>query len=176
MKIRDAMGARDAKYELNGVIELDGAVFGHEKGGTIAKVYLAVEVGIAADGKPRARFAKARVVPAFKGDAANQFAKQNVKPGANLRTDQGKDMLHLKKNFKVFARPMWGIQHRIDEHLPWVHRVISNIKANLIGTFHGVDAKYLQLYLDEACYRFNRRFWRDEIATRLVTACIQVRQ
>ena len=147
-------------------------MFGHEKGGTIAKVYLAVEVGTTADGKPHARFAKARVVPAFKGEIAEGFTEKHVNPGTEIRTDQGKDMLHLKKNYKIVARPMWGIQRRINEHLPWVHRVISNIKANLIGTFHGVDAKYLQLYLDEACYRFNRRFWRDEIATRVVTACI----
>ncbi|MEI6859781.1 MAG: transposase, partial [Shewanella sp.] len=45
----------------------------------------------------------------------------------------------------------------VDEWLPWVHIAIGNLKAFLLGTFHGVSGKYLQEYLDEFCYRFNRR-------------------
>lgn len=35
------------------------------------------------------------------------------------------------------------------------HKRFKNI---FVGTFHGVTGKYLQEYLDEFCYRFNRRF------------------
>src|SRR6266446_553041 len=38
-----------------------------------------------------------------------------------------------------------------------IHRVFSNLKAWLNGTHHGVDPKYLQSYLDEFVFRFNRR-------------------
>ncbi|MDD4200517.1 MAG: transposase, partial [Eubacteriales bacterium] len=37
-----------------------------------------------------------------------------------------------------------------------LHMMIGNVKAYINGTFHGVG-KYLQLYLDEFCYRFNRK-------------------
>ena len=40
---------------------------------------------------------------------------------------------------------------------PKVHLLFSNFKAWLNGTFHGVSAKYLDRYLREYIYRFNRR-------------------
>jgi hypothetical protein len=43
------------------------------------------------------------------------------------------------------------------DHLHWLHTVLSNAKAFVGGTFHGLDSKHLQSYLDEFCYRFNRR-------------------
>ena len=43
------------------------------------------------------------------------------------------------------------------EHLKWLHRVEGNAKALIIGTYHGLGAKHLQAYLDEFCFRFNRR-------------------
>ena len=44
--------------------------------------------------------------------------------------------------------------------LPWAHTVFGNLKTWLRGTFHGVSPKYLQRYLDEFSYRFDRR-WRE---------------
>ena len=58
-----------------------------------------------------------------------------------------------------------------DEWLPWVHIVIGNLKRFILGTYHGVQGKYLQEYIDEFCYRFNRRFWESEIPARLLSAC-----
>jgi len=57
-------------------------------------------------------------------------------------------------------------------HLHWAHIVISNEKAFIGGTFHGLDAKHLQRYLDEFCYRFNRRFFPKGIFPRLINACL----
>jgi len=39
-------------------------------------------------------------------------------------------------------------------------------------TFHGVSHKYLQEYVSEFCYRFNRRFWEPELPLRLLNACL----
>jgi len=44
--------------------------------------------------------------------------------------------------------------HRVAPH---IHRVFSNLKTWLNGTYHGVEPKYLQRYLDEFVFRFNRR-------------------
>jgi len=54
----------------------------------------------------------------------------------------------------------------------WVHTFISNAKAFIAGTFHRLDKKHLQAYLDEFCYRFNRRKWRSQLFNRLLQACI----
>ena len=58
------------------------------------------------------------------------------------------------------------------EWLPWVHIAIGNLKAFLLGTYHGVSSKYLQEYLNEFCYRFNRRMWEAELPLRLLNACL----
>ena len=59
-----------------------------------------------------------------------------------------------------------------DEWLPWVHIAIGNLKTFLLGTYHGVSAKYLQEYLNEFCYRSNRRSWEAELPLRLLNACL----
>ena len=41
--------------------------------------------------------------------------------------------------------------------LPWVHRIFANLKVWALGVYHGLRRKYLQSYLDEFVFRFNRR-------------------
>ena len=54
--------------------------------------------------------------------------------------------------------------------LKWVHIAISNAKRALLGTFHKIKGKYLQLYLDEFCYKLNRRYFGDKVFDRLTIA------
>ena len=60
---------------------------------------------------------------------------------------------------------------KIDHWLPWVHKFISNAKAWIIGTHHGVESQYLANYLAEYTYRFNRRHDPDSLFHRALTAC-----
>ena len=53
--------------------------------------------------------------------------------------------------------------------LHWLHKAISNLKAFLLGTYHG-RCTQLQAYLDEFCFRFNRRKTGDQIFMRLARA------
>ncbi len=53
----------------------------------------------------------------------------------------------------------------------WVHVAMANLKRFILGTFHGTSRVYIQEYLNEFCYRFNRRFWEDQIPMRLLTLC-----
>lgn len=54
--------------------------------------------------------------------------------------------------------------------LKWVHITIANAKRTLLGIYHRIDAKYLQLYLDEFCYKLNRRYFGERLFDRLVIA------
>src|SRR5665811_370295 len=46
----------------------------------------------------------------------------------------------------------------IDHLLPGVHRIASLVKRWLLSTHQGaVEGDHLQAYLDEFCFRFNRR-------------------
>ncbi len=40
--------------------------------------------------------------------------------------------------------------------LKWVHIIIANAKRTLLGIYHKIKGKYLQLYLDEFTYKLNR--------------------
>ncbi len=51
--------------------------------------------------------------------------------------------------------------------------MITNLKRFLLGTYHGISQRYLQEYLNEFTYRFNRRFWEPEIPNRLLRLCVE---
>ncbi len=51
--------------------------------------------------------------------------------------------------------------------------VISLAKTFIDGTYHGRGRARRQLYLEEFVYRFNRRYMKTGIASRLLIACVQ---
>jgi hypothetical protein len=53
------------------------------------------------------------------------------------------------------------------DHLDWLHRITGNAKAYILGTYHGLGAKYLQAYLGEFCFRLNRRTFNGGLFDRL---------
>jgi hypothetical protein len=44
-----------------------------------------------------------------------------------------------------------------DSKLHWLHMILGTCKQDIQGIYHGLRAGHLQDYLDEFCYRFNRR-------------------
>jgi hypothetical protein len=54
--------------------------------------------------------------------------------------------------------------------LKWVHIAISNAKRTLLGVFHKIKGKYLQNYLNEFCYKLNRRYFGSSAFDRLTLA------
>ena len=56
---------------------------------------------------------------------------------------------------------------------PWVH--IANAKSLFRDMYHGIKDKYLQEYLNEFCYKFNRRYFGERIFGRFVIAAISYR-
>lgn len=54
--------------------------------------------------------------------------------------------------------------------LKWVHIAITNAKRTLLGIYHKIKGKYLQNYLDECCYKLNRRYFRERLFDRLAIA------
>jgi hypothetical protein len=56
--------------------------------------------------------------------------------------------------------------------LRWVHITISNAKRNLLGVYHTISRTHLQNYLNEFCYKLNRRYFGERLFDRLVIACI----
>lgn len=88
------------------------------------------------------------------------FVRDSIERGTEVRTDgwQGYDNLP-RMGYEHDALVLHGQHDRIEEHLPLIHIVFSNLKTWLRGTHHGVSAQHLQAYLNEYVFRFNRRFY-----------------
>ena len=52
--------------------------------------------------------------------------------------------------------------------LQWLHIVVSNAKAFILGTYYGLPKKSFQSYLYEYSFRFSRHDFDTAIAERLV--------
>ncbi len=176
-KIRKAMEARDAEYQLAGLIQVDDAFFkggvnkgGDKRGRGTSKVPVLV---MAAVKDEAITFAKMEVLETVDTASVKAAIGRHVADSQTIKTD----------GLSVFN----GLEQMGHEHAPevvypkkgepnfdvlkWVNILVSNAKAFILGTFHGVMKKHLQRYLDEYCYRFNRRFWPGQAFDRLLRAC-----
>ena len=63
----------------------------------------------------------------------------------------------------------------LDEHLPWVHKVLSNFKRNILNAHHSISHKYIDNYLAEFQYKFNRRMHRQFKFEHLIGAGLSMR-
>lgn len=170
-RIRNAMAVRDSEYMLSGIVEMDDTYYGTpSKGGkrgrgtTKAKVMVALSK--TNDGKPR--FLKMKVVGNLKGETVGEFAKANIQMGSIVQSDA---YYSYRKPLEIFNH-QYEVYESNTDMLKWLHTLIGNFKAFVNGTFHGLDDKHLQSYLDEFCYRFNRRGLRDQIFPRLLCAVV----
>ena len=88
-----------------------------------------------------------------------------------INTD-GSPSLRSLVGHDVDYQVIGGKKEIVNAWLPWVHKLISNSKAWVIGTHHGVDGEYLESYLAEYFYRFNRRHDSKRLFHRAVRACV----
>jgi transposase-like protein len=180
-KIRFAMSERDKRYMLEGIIQLDEAYFGGPNGkqgrGTgKAPAFVAVSTAIPDNtDKPHEHatiplFAKIKVTDKLSMDIVKDFVNEAIVTGSKIVTDY----------FGIYnALPDNGFEHEqflsgtaeCDQALDWTHIVISNAKAFILGTYHGLSKRHLQAYVDEYCYRFNRRDSIKQLFSRLLNAC-----
>jgi transposase-like protein len=165
-RIRKAMGDRDKRNELWGNIEIDeffiagdGGAKRRGRGTSQNEVMLAVEVEKfdGKDGKPASKpiHIKAELVDNAKSETIKSFADGNIKPGSVVSSDGLVSYQILEES--GFEHVSESACESREESLKWLHRIVSLIKAEINGTFHGVGKKHLNCYLGEFCWRFNRR-------------------
>ena len=171
-KLRTAMGHRDSLYRLSGVIEIDDALIGGRrkgKRGRGAEGKTPVIVAVESKGK-RAGFIAMQAVDSVCHETVNKFVAKHLNEQQEVHTD-ALPALNIIDNTQQHEAKVTPSE-LVDEWLPWVHIAIGNLKTFLLGTFHGVSGQYLQEYLDEFCYRFNRRKMEREIPNRLLNLAL----
>ena len=168
-RIRTAMGQRDKTHQLHGVIEFDDAYFGgptagrkRGRGTEKAKVFVALSL----DERSKPLFLKMRVTPNLKQASVKKFAHAAFADGSVIHSDGYCSYIPALEGYTHEHRaydPDSGLLH-------WLHIVISNAKAFILGTYHGLPQKYLQSYLDEYAFRFCRRHFGRALIERLIIA------
>ena len=188
-KLRKAMGNRDSRYTLEGMIEFDEGYFTvesseieQEKGirgkGAVGKQ----NVAIMAESTPledvktgkkekQVRYFKAKVLEGHKGKEINQTIKENVDNQSIVFTDKSASYVDIADFVELHITEKSNKQVT-KETLKWVHIAISNAKRNLLGNYHKIKRKYLQLYLNEFIYKLNRRYFGERLFDRLIIANI----
>jgi len=101
-----------------------------------------------------------QIIPNRKQETLVSFVRENVAPGAKVRTDAWIGYVPLpEQGYDHDAIAVCGDHAKTDKHLPMIHITFGNLDAWLLGTHHGVSPQHLQAYLNEYTFRFNRRFW-----------------
>lgn len=169
MRIRAAMLQREHRYVLAGVTEMDDSYFGSKirgkRGRAAGRQSVMVAVSKNRDGHPQ--YLKMEVTEDVKRSSVKAFLANSIAKGSTVQTDSFYSYVNPLRDGYIQDAENFDPSN---EHLLWVHILISNAKAFLNGTYHGTGTKHLQLYLCEFCYRFNRRFLDGRIFDRLVAA------
>ena len=176
-KLRQAMGEREAKYKLEGFVELDECFFlSPREGGSRrrqkTKTRVLAGLSLTKEGKPL--HIKFKVLPCNDRPHLEQAVESMVAPGATVVTNGLRSYLSLGGKGFLHERVLAG-EAKASEKGPWLEVIVSNDKALIGGTYHGLDrmnGKHLQAYLDEYAYRFNRRSRPDLIFGRCITALV----
>lgn len=172
-KIRKAMAERDSSYTLAGIVEMDETYFGApteggKRGRGTDKILVLAALSLTSSGCPE--YLKMEVIENLKSETLTEFAKKNIGAKTVIVCDGFKSYKPIaKENYQLDEKPYDPKSN--PDHLNWIHTAISNAKAFIGGTFHGGAAKHLQSYLDEYCYRFNRRGVRPQLFNRLLMCC-----
>jgi hypothetical protein len=189
-KIRVAMGNRDERYKLDGLIEVDDAFFrsynsgqseAENKPGRGTTEHSNVLVMCKVDsGRPDVkhkkdtafRYVKMHVMPDQKGETVQEKVKECIAKESHVISDGFRSFSTIKQH--VASHLQLPIPPKLaDKVLPWVHTTIANAKRQLLGTHSGVKDAYLQNYLSEYCYKTNRRHFGFNLFDRFMTTAVE---
>lgn len=171
-KIRAAMKERDDLYMLSGVVEMDDAYFGAPRKGKDGRGTDKAKavIALSKDAKDRPAFLRIQLIEKVSIEEIKRVTKASVKAGSKIISDGHSSYKPLADEGYIHEPKAYYKEDK-EEFLKSLHKVIGNVKAYILGTYHGLGATYMQSYFDEFCFRFNRRFNLNEIFDRLLNAC-----
>jgi hypothetical protein len=182
-----AMGKRDSQYSLSGQIKLDERFFstkinpeekenlrkrgrGSQKMSKVLVMAESKEVEGKATkkGKPRTvGFIKMQVISNIEAETINEQVQANISKEFTLITDDSTSYTGLGELVKKHHAQVIP-KKQVGEISPWVNLAISNTKRMLLDIHHNIKPDFLQGYLNEFCYKFNRRYIGKAMIYRLL--------
>ena len=193
-KLRSVMGLRDNQYKLEQEIELDEGFFEtvsitRDKSEPLKRgrgsqrqttVLVSIESKDAEDDhnpkkhgkKKKVGYLKMKVIESLKKNEITDQVNASVEKNAKIISDKSTSYVDLHKDFQIESKVI--PKKDLPKVLPWVYTAISNAKRLFLDVHHRIDDDFLQNYLNEFCYKFNRRYF-DDLFDRLMIAAVSYR-
>ena len=168
-KVMVGMKSR-GRHKISGKAEVDETVVGGQEEGVKGRknnkkklVVFAVEK----QGKGISRM-YGRVIKQSSSKELGAFMESVLEKTADIKTDKWRGYQPLGKTFTNLEQVESG---KKGSNFPDLHRAIMGFKGWLRGMHHQVE--YLQAYIDEYCYRFNRSFMKEGIFDNLLLRMVE---
>jgi hypothetical protein len=165
-KLREAMKSSD-KYPLKGEVHVDEAVIGGveeaKPGRSLGeKTPILIMVEKVDDGKigriyiePIINYQKVTIYP---------ILERKIDKDAKVRTDKYPTYIDLNSIFDEAEM----IKSNNGKNFPEIHIQIMNLKSGIRGVHHHCSRKHLDGYLNQFCFRTNRRSMKNPIVLNLI--------
>lgn len=164
---------------LSGEVEADEtAIGGKPRRGDIVKLQKKGETDLsAAGGRWRQQKAtvvamverqgrvRATVAPNRRRDTLHGIVTKHVLPASTIFTDEWPSYHGLDKIYKAHHRIRHSEEIYVegDVHTQTVEGFFGLFKTGVRGVYHSISTRYLQNYLDEYAFRYNRRGGREPL-------------
>lgn len=165
-KVRIAMES-SLNYPLKGKVVVDefyvgGKEEGHQGRGAEAKqkVVIAIETTSNEEGIKRAY---AMHIESASSEELKKIFEKHISKEAEIKTDKWTGYSPLKQEWNIEQEKSRG-----GENFELMNRICMGFKSWLRGIYHHVEPEFLQKYLDEFCYRFNRSIFKETAFDKLI--------
>ena len=165
-KLRDAMQS-SGKHLLSGKVHVDECVIGgKEKGmpGRSLGKKKAVLVMLEVRSNNKIGRIYVQTIKDYKKETIYPVMKSCIKTDASVVTDQYVTYEKLGEEFENTTQ----VKSCNGKNFKEMHQQIMNLKGGLRGIHHKCSQKHMQGYLNQYCYRTNRRSMKNPIVLNLI--------
>lgn len=108
------------------------------------------------------KYLKMFVLEDLNSSTIDTITKEALLSSTKIVSDGSKSHVNLKKFFREHEVHVEDdVDFVVREYLPWVHIVIGDCKSGIEAVHKEIDPEFLQYYLNEYCWKFNRRRFRE---------------
>ena len=166
LKVKNAM-VQESQKKLQGDVQVDETLVGGYSQGNVGRSLVeksAVLVAVEDIGDGKTGNIRMETIESFKADILKVGIDNTVEEGSKIKTDNHKSYNKLKTEGMDIET---GNSDQ-GNLLPQLHKQIMCFKNWLRGTHFSCSEKYLQTYIDEYVFRFNRRNSRNTIFNSII--------
>jgi transposase-like protein len=169
--IRDQLMDQEDEAPLSGEVEIDETAWGgRPRQGDVAKYsdynphrgaarWVADSKATVFGMVERGGRVKAQVVPDRRGQTLQAHIVEHVLPESTVFTDEWHSYVGLSgrsyRHYRIRHKEKVYVSGNV--HTQTIEGFFSNLKRGIAGTYHSVSHKWLQSYLNEYAWRYNRR-------------------